>query len=276
MTASPISLRRQPRSVIRKVSLDEIVIDLRVQRAEGIDQRRVAAMAATFDPDAMGVLILSQRDDGSLVCIDGMHRRSAALQAGFKKPVDARVFTGLTMADEAALFLLYNTKKDPSAISRFKARVMKGEEDAVALDGILHKLGWKISTAGEQGNLAAIEALEAVYRNGAGSVPEGAHPDLAERTLTVTTGAWGYDPTGANAILLRGVGQLLGRFGDAVDVAKIVRELQGTQPRALVGRAKTLKDAQGGTSAAALAKILVSLHNNRRRTNLLPEWVWVR
>jgi hypothetical protein len=52
--------------------------------------------------------------------------------------------------------------------------------------------------------------------------------------------------------------------------------LADTRPGVLIGRSKALRDLQGGTIAAAMAKTLVGLYNKRRRTNLLPEWVWVR
>ena len=277
MTASPLDLRRQPRSVIRKVSLDEIVIDLRVQRAEGLDHRRVNTMASNFDPDALGVLILSQRADGTLVCLDGMHRRAGALQAGWKKPVDARVFAGLTMPEEAALFLLYNDKKDPSAISRFKARVLSGDEVAVDINRILQSFGWTVGTETKNpGNLAAVEALEKVYRSGSGALSDGTYPSLTEWVVSVITEAWGRDPIAAHGAILGGLAQLCARYSTAIDTRKLVHELQATQPRALVGKAKTWRDIQGGTVPAAVAKILVGLHNNRRRANLLPEWVWVR
>lgn len=271
-----LNLSQAARSAIRKVSLDQIVIDPRVQRVEGIDQRRVNKMAENFDPDALGLLILSERPDGTLACLDGMHRRAAALQAGWKKPVDARMFSGLTVAQEAGLFLLYNDKKDPSAVSKFQARVLTGDEVAVDINDITRRLGWTVRIAAEPGSLAAVDALERVYRTGAGTLTDGAYPAVTERTLSTITEAWGHDAIAVQNPILQGVAQLYGRYGNAVDTPKLVREMQDTQPRVLVGRAKTLKDVQGGTVPAALAKILVSLHNNRRRTNLLPDWVWVR
>jgi hypothetical protein len=264
------------RSTIRTVALDDITIDPRVQRAEGVDQRRINRMIDGFDPDALGVLILSLRADGTLVCLDGMHRRALAMQAGWKKPVDARVFTGLRLDEEAALFLLYNDKKDPSAISRFKARVLACDEVAVDINNIVTEQGWTVRQAADVGTITAVDALEAVYRTGAGSLTDGAYPVLTERTIATITDTWGHEPIAVHQTVLKGVAQLYGRYGSAVDTPKLVREMQDTQPRVLIGRAKTLKDVQGGTVPAALAKILVSLHNNRRRSNLLPEWVWVR
>lgn len=264
------------RSAIHKVPLDAITVDPRVQRQEGLDQRRVNKMAANFNPDALGLLILSERPDGTLICLDGMHRRAAAQQVGWKQPVDARVFKGISIAEEAGLFLLFNTKKDPSAISRFKARVLTGDGVAVDINNIARRRGWTIMQSADPGNLAAVDALEQVYRTGAGTLSDGTYPGITERTLATITEAWGRDPLGVQQSTLKGVAQLYGRYGNAVDTPKLIRELQDTQPRVLVGRAKTLKDVQGGTVPAALAKILVSLHNNRRRSNLLPEWVWVR
>jgi len=264
------------RSSIRSVALDKIVTDPRVQRQEGVDKRRVNKMAAQFDPDALGVLILSQRADGTLVCLDGDHRRAAARQAGWAQPVEARIFTGLSIAEEAALFLLYNDKKDPSAISRFGARVLAGDDVAIDISDIARRLGWKITQAADPGSLAAVDALERVYRTGAGTLTAGAYPAVTARTLATITEAWGHEAIAVQGPILSGVAQVYGRYGNAVDTSKLVREMQDTQPRVLVGRAKTLKDVQGGTVPAALAKILVGLHNSRRRTNLLPEWVWTR
>lgn len=260
----------------RQVPVDAITIDPTVQRKEGADQRRVNKIAANFNPDALGVMVLSERKDGSLVCLDGMHRLTAAKQAGYRAPLDAIVHTGLSIAQEASLFLLYNDKKDPSAISRFHARILAGDPVAVDMDRIIREHGWKVRQAGEPGNLSAIEKAESVYRNGSGTLPDGAHPEHLSNVLTIITAAWEHDPKSVNLSILAGVSQLLGRFGKSVDFKKLIDEMSGTRPTVLIGKARSLADVQGGTVPAAVAKILVSMHNNRRRTNLLPEWVWVR
>lgn len=260
----------------KAIPLDHLVIDPKVQRHEGVDQRRVNKMAATFDPNALGTLIVSERKDGSLVCLDGAHRRAAGQQAGYTEPVDCTVFAGLTVPDEAALFLLYNSKKDPSAVSRFKARVVAGDDVACDINDIIDRHGWKIGLASDIGQIAAVERLESVYRNGAKTVAEGAHPELVDRTLEILTEAWEYDHQSVDGTMLAAVGQILGRFDTAVDSKILIGKLQKTRPGVLIGRARALRDAQGGTVAAALAKVITSEYNNRRRSNPLPEWTWVR
>lgn len=264
-------------SNLRQVRLEDISVDPRVQRKEGEDGRRVDAMASAFDPDALGVLILSERRDGSLVVLDGMHRRAAALLAGYGKPVNAIVFTGLSLAEEASLFLLYNNKKDPSAISRFAARVAAGDEVAIGIEACILSQGWRVSVEKTQpGVLSAITAAERVFRTGSGTLPRGMHHDVLNQTLHLITESWGYEPAGTQSPILDGVGQLYGRLGASIDTPSLAMKLQKETPRGLIGKARTLKDVQGGTTPAAMARTIVGIYNNRRRTNHLPEWVWTR
>lgn len=259
----------------RTVLLDDITVDPKVQRDEGLDQRRVSKMSANFNPDALGVLIISQRRGGTLVCLDGAHRSAAARQAGWTKAMDAIVYTGLTLAEEASLFLLYNDKKDPSAISRFKARVIAEDPVAVDIDRIIKAHGWRVSAEKTlAGTLAAIDKAEGVYRHAGGTLPVGEHPEVLEGVLTIVTAAWEHDPKATHGTVLLGTAQLIGRFGKAADFKKLIDEMQRTRPGVLMGKARVLADLQGGTVSAGFAKILVGLHNNRRRTHLLPEWVW--
>lgn len=276
-TAAVTPLVVARRNMRRTVALDEVTVDPKVQRDEGLDQRRVNDMASRFNRNALGVLILSQRRDGTLVCLDGMHRTAAARQAGHMLPMEAIVYTGLSVAEEASLFLLYNDKKDPSAISRFKARVIAEDPIAADIARIIAAHGWTVGTSkAEAGIFAAIDKAEAVYRNAGKTLPEGRHPEVLDSVLTILTSAWEYDPKSTHGALVVGVAQLVGRFGKAIDYKKLIDEMQGTRPGVLMGRARNLADIQGGTVSAAVAKILVGLHNNRRRVNLLPEWVWIR
>lgn len=257
------------KSALKKFSPDHLRIatDVGTQRVEGVDNNRVAKMAADFRPHLLGTLTASERANGSLVVIDGAHRLTTCRKVGYSKPVNVEVFTGLTIAEEAALFLGRNTAKMPSAISKFVARVTEGDEDAVAMNKIITKHGWRVDVDNQDGVLAAVTAFERVYRTGA---------DVADATLSIITEAWEHDRKSSDLAIVLGVGQLIDRWGDKVDRTKLVHEMQQTRPAVLIGKARTLRDVQGGSIGAALAKVLVGLHNNRKRTNLLPDWVWTR
>jgi len=266
------------KSTIKKLSLDLLTIPTEVgtQRVEGVDQRRVARMAADFQPYLLGTITASERPDGTIVVLDGAHRVTLCRSVGHKMPLTVELFNGATLAEEAGLFLGRNNAKMPSAISKFHARVLAGDPVANAVSAIVTGHGWDISVEPRPGKLAAIDAMERVYRNGGGVVPEGEHPELAERVIELLTTAWEWDRKSVDAALLLAVAQLIGRFSAEIDTKKLITEMQATRPGVLVGKAKTLRDVQGGTVPAALAKILTSMHNSKRRTNLLPEWVWVR
>lgn len=260
----------------KSVSLDDLTIDPLVQRREGVDIRRVDKMAERFNPLALGTITVWQRDDGRLVVLDGMHRAAAARQSGYGGLIDAIVIDGITIADAAELFLLLNNTKTPSAITKFLVRVVSGEKDAMAMSDIIEAHGWRVRPASGPGNLTAVTAFERVFRNAGGAMAEGQHPEILDRTLDIVTAAWEHDQGAVDAHMLLAVAQLLGRFGPSIDTKKLVAEMQDTRPGVLIGRAKVLRDAQGGIVPAALAKILAGLHNKKRRTNLLPEWVWIR
>lgn len=257
------------------ISLDAISYDPRVQRREGIDERRASTIAAEWNPGAAGVLNISKRPDGCMVIVDGAHRWKAGQILGIKEML-AIVHEGLSIQQEAALFLLLNTFKAPSAISRFLAQVVKGEKAALEIARLIESHGWRIQTSADPGCITAVSALEAIYTSASGVLASGEHPDVLDWVLEVTTAAWEHDPTSVNNAVLRGLAQMRGRYGKAIQTNKLVRDLQKTRPLVLVGKAKIIKDGQGGTIAAAMGKVLTGVHNNRLRTEQLPEWVWTR
>jgi hypothetical protein len=254
----------------KSVSLDAVIVDQRVQRTEGPDQRRVDKMASMFNPDALGVLILSEREDGTLVCLDGMHRCLSARKAGHTALMEAKVFTGLTLAEEASLFLLYNDKKDPSAVSKFNTRVVAEDPVAQDIDRIIRSHGWRVATSTHPGCINAINKAEDVYRTGAGSVANGVHPEILDRVLSIITAAWGHDQHGVHQAILAGMGQVIGRFGTKVDSDKMIAEIRGTRPETIIGSARSMAGVQRTSVSAALARDLARMHDNRRRKNLLP------
>ena len=259
-----------------KIGVADLVTDPRVQRVEGVNEKRVAQMASKFNPRALGTITLWHRDDNSLAIIDGAHRSATAKSVGYTAKILATVHTGLTVEQAAELFLLLNEFKSPSAISRFLVRTVMREKTAVQINEVVEAHGWRIRGGAGTGSVGAVTALERVYRNGAGSMPVGENRHLLDQVLEVLTAAWEHEPAAASEHHLLAVAQLYGRFGAGIDTKKLVTEMSHTRPDVLLGRAKSLRDIQGGTVGSAMAKILAGLHNKGRRSNLLPEWVWIR
>ena len=258
------------------VNLNSLSIDPRVQRKEGVQVARAQKMADSFDPHALGALTISKRSNGQMVILDGAHRSEACRLAGYGKPLHALVYTGLTLQQEAAMFSLLNTFQAPSFVSRMLAKVVAGDPASTQIVDTIKKHGWTIGFSSEDGSFAAVAAAERVYKNAVGALPTGPYPEVLDRAIAVLTGAWRHDRESAHQMILLGLGQLFGRFGDAVDAASLSAKLSQERPNTLIGNARVLQSVQGGTTTAAMAKVIVGIYNKKRRTHLLPEWVWTR
>jgi len=245
------------------------------QRVEGSSEKRIAEIAQAWDPAKVGTISVSRRADGTMFVMDGAHRVGAAKELGIPT-LPAIVYNGLTREEEADLFNGLNTFKQPSAVSRFLARVDAGSQNEGVIKRIVEKYGWRIAAQSTDGVIRAVDALERIFRDAAGTLPKDAYPNTLDWVLNVVTTAWGHDVDAVNANLLLGLGQLYGRFGTDVDVKKLTHELSQVRPLVVVGQGRALQDALGGTVPSAIARFMVGRHNSRRRTNLLPEWVWTR
>ena len=245
------------------------------QRIEGVSEARARKMAANFDLAKAGVITVSKRPDGSMFVADGAHRSTAARMAGVEF-LPALVHTGLDHEAEAALFYSLNDFKAPSPVSKFLARVDKGDRDAVLINHIVRDHGWKIASGSDNGIVSAVTALEDIYRRGCGPLKPGEHPGIVDWTFDVITDAWGHDRDASMGAILKGVALLTARFGAGVDSTKLVSEMQQIRPKQLIGQAHGWKDYHNGNLHNGVAAYLVGLHNKRRRKDVLPEWVWTR
>jgi len=254
---------------IISISLDRPKVDHTVQRA-AIDWVRVNRLAAIFNPNALGAITASLRPDGSLIILDGMHRWEAAKAVGYQGKVTCIQYEGLDLADEAALFLNLNNTKQVGAVDKFRVRVIAEDKAAMEMNEILIRHGWKVAVSSYEWRMSAISTFEKVY-NGAGvRVSDG--NVLADNTLHVITAAWAGQSNSAHAVILFSLGKFLGWYGTEVDTDKVIRELTAFRPMNFVADVKATGDVQHCDLSNAGARILVNLHNKKRRTHLLAPW----
>jgi uncharacterized protein DUF6551 len=247
-----------------KITPAQCSIDLRVQRQE--DPVRINTMAEDFEPLAIGVVTVSCRADESMILLDGQTRMGALrLLGGANDRVDAVLYTGLTLEQEAAMFKKLNNTKKLSELERFAVSVVEGEPEAVAINDMLTKHGF-IAERGHSNSLAAIATLRALFVRDVVST---------ERALIVVSSGWGARREAVQRDILRGTGNLLHRYGDMIIVDQLGERLQkGAQltPNHVIGRARTSSGLRGISVADAVADILVNTYNHNRKTNKLPTW----
>lgn len=265
------------------VKLDELVVDETVQRS--LNTHRVNALVDDFHPEALSVITVSRRDDGTLHVVDGQHRVYATRSYNARKAdspittMEATVYTGLALEDEALLFRVLNNTKRVGNYDRFKVRLVEGDLAAVSLDKALKTYGWHVSPnklRDGRGGFQAVAALEWVYRGADLTEPpepgKPGHVDVVRSLLNIITTAWGHDVDAVREDIVKGLGKFLVRYGDRIDLAKLVQELSKTTPLRLHVDGQQLRGIRSMTAADSIADILTRLYNKKRTVHRLPEW----
>lgn len=223
-----------------------------------------------FDPDRLGVPTVSKRKDGTHIWLDGQNRGALIRAAGWgNQKIQCRVFHGLTVEEEAQLFLGLNDNRQVMPVYKFLARVTSGEQHAVAINAMVVAAGWRISDSNSGKAITAVRALESVYR---------ATPDRLGRALVPTlrcaTEAWGYKAEAVSGSVIQGIGAVFVRFGEQIDLPSLVKKLSEFPNGAsgLLGNARGIRQFQGGTVANCVAQTVVTAYNTRRRSGALPDW----
>lgn len=249
---------------LRPLAVSELIVDPDVQRS--LDNARVSKIADALSLDALGTVTVSHRKNGTYHIIDGQHRVAAVrLAGGENDKVMCRVFDGLTLAEEAEMFRLLNNTAKPQAIDLFRVRVVEGDPAALEIVAILREHGWKIAQQTHGGAIAAVAAMERIYRR---------DPNALSRAVSTVARAWGHDTPANDGRLIEGIGLVYARYGAAVDVSDVVPRLASFAggPGAFLGKAKGLSQLIGCQQPQAVAEILVEVYNRSRRTRALQPW----
>lgn len=256
---------------IVELSPKEFMIDLKVQRE--VNELRVIEMAKNFQPQSLGLLTASKREDGHIYCLDGAHRIAAARKARWNGLLATRLFTGLTLAEEAGLFLTTNNTRSVQAIDKFKVRITMGDPSAVNINTILKNFDLHVDWANNESKniISAIATVEKIYY-GAGVLPYRDHPDLVYKVFRTLTDAYGLDSgrTTWGKAMIEGMGIFWASFGSRINRERLVEALQGNPPRAIVAQAQMLRDAKGGTIGENAAEVIHKHYNHRNRAGKLP------
>jgi hypothetical protein len=243
------------------VLASKLTVDPRYQRP--VFPAKVKKIQDGFDPDAFGVLYVSERADGSLVILDGQQRHAAVMgMPGWENDyLPAIVYTGLTVRQEAALFTLYNgirTKPRPSDM--YRAALVAGDPSVKAINVIVTDLGLVIGDGPGKTRVQSIASVRRIYDNVGG--------DVLRRVMTVATRAWAPGTREAlSADILVSLATVVARHDPNDD--RLVKVLMRAEPYDIIQKARVTLATFGkvGTGNAPMAGIIggiiVRLYNNR-------------
>jgi hypothetical protein len=200
---APIITEEGETAKYRVLPVADLVIGSSYQRL--VNEAHVKGIARNFNLLAFGSIIVSEREDGELVVIDGQHRVLAVKSLHWDEQgrrVPALVVKGLSEEAEANLFVGLNTARALRPFDIYKARLIAGDVVALALEDTAKRHGLSITvTADPKGRPDRTAAVAILYQaEGAGTL---------DRILTILERAWGEQPYSRSGAMIRALHVML-------------------------------------------------------------------
>jgi len=250
LAEEPVPINRQ-RWKIELVRVADLRIDPTYHDPARFNMSRARNMADKLDREALGVITVSHRPDGSLVIIDGNHRVAACRIAG-EEYIIAKVFYGLTREEEAILFRRLSDAVRLTSYALWLAALQGKDPDAVAIFLICEHHGVSIvggaAATTFPGRTRAVSMVNKIYNAG-----------LLDQTLTVCREAWPEDLHSLDAIPLAGVSSFIWGYErhPRFSTKRLIAKLGEESASALIRRAKdysALGSSYGLTSSTGGSK----------------------
>lgn len=257
-----------------ELTVASLIIDHRIQRSV-LDTSRVVQIVKNFNPDALDRISVSRRENGDQVILDGWHRFEAVRRITEGKGfIPARVFEGLTLQEEARLFLQLNFKNPPKYFDAWKVRLVEGEPMVVSITETLKSFGWEIDMRAGNGKINGIRAIERIQRL---SDELKSEPGLVHATILVITRAWGRQTAAGQGSMFEGLGRFLAEYGPRLDLARLIDKLKlyPGGPETFLRQARNLASIRQMRTPMAVADQLTELYNKDFKIggrSALPVW----
>jgi hypothetical protein len=239
--------------------IDLINIDPDYQR--NLRHDLVERIRADWDIVKAGPILVSQRKDGTLWCVDGQHRMMGAQLAG-EEEIFAHVVHGLNKEEEAALRLARNERRSDNQFEKFRTRLVMNDPKAHRIVEICHQFQTEVNTAANvHHGINAISALEVLYDIDRGST--------LIKVLKTITDAYGEDSLFGRTVgvaMLKSIAWFLDRHVDTREVKyqDFVERLSAVDADDIDRKARTHKAALGGALWVNYYRAMVEIWNYRR------------
>lgn len=259
------------RSEVKMVSAAEMEIDTHLQR-DHLDERKVDRIVRDYNPDALGIITVSQRNRVTKIILDGWHRQVATLRKfDGGGELLTRVFTGLSPKEEAILFLLLNSGNQPNLLDKYRINLVAEDPTAVGIDNIVKQFGLVVGPPGK-GNIQCVGALRKVYTM---SLKGEYDPNLLDLALRAATSAWGSDSQGLQAVMVEGIALFLAKHGEKLDYQRVITRLRDFTggPGGLHNKARANAANRGMRLPHSVADLLTDQYNRGLGSRKLPVWV---
>lgn len=237
----------------------ELKIDPLYQR--NLDDRRVARMAKAYNPNLVNPPKVSFRD-GKFWVFDGQHTIAMWNSVKGDKPMECRVFFGMTWLDEMELFVEQNgIDADPTTNDKLRASFNGGNPEVmdmvVAADEAGVLVDFKNSRA--PGRCVATSTLFKSYKL--------MHREDFVEMLGVIRAAWPDDKDALSNQIILGLRRFYLTYKGRFRRNDLLKVLKGYTPNAII------REGKGAIGAKDLvyARIILRFYNKNRTSRRLED-----
>lgn len=234
------------------------------QENRPLDMAKVARIVARFNDHAFGTPILSYREHGNrgprgeaYALVSGQHRFEVARQLGLTR-VYCEVVYGLTLADEAQLWLDEANRKQQPGLAKFHLERQANDATAVAIWNAANNNGFIVARHNGDKTSRSIRCISAmVTAHNRGNLGE---------TLRVLAEAFDHDSRGSAGDVVNGLSALL-KFRPDLDRKRLAKKLSAFGPAVLLNRYRGAIEAYGENSILTMANVILGIYNHQLRSD---------
>jgi hypothetical protein len=216
--------------IARNLDTAKINIDSAYQRL--VVKSQVNWIVKHYDEVAFGRLLVAERGDGTLWCVDGQQRLNAA-QILDMPIVPCLTFQSKGRQNEALVFKQINAdRRGVKPMEVFKALLEAREPEAVAIQAVSEECGYKIAqqstTETTWAILRSISKVRGIYKRG-GS-------ELLRQTLSYISELWAGDTQATHNIVLGGVSFFLQKANNCEEYQheRMTKKLKAQGPMTVI------------------------------------------
>lgn len=228
--------------------------------------KKIKQIRDHFQPESLGVFIVSHRTDDTEVMLDGQHRQAAAVEVGYFVHW-CQIYEGLTQAQEAAIFVGCNTQRFvPSPFYRFRAQKVAAVAGAADIERICAEMGAPISNSHGKG-ITAVTAVQKIFE-------KGGEPYLRQ-VIGLTQEIWGGDLHVYDGYVLQALDLFLSAYGshENFTVDKFIEKMKRQTLSDFLADANGFSRLYGGRTPINLARAFLRAYNWRIQVNKLPDLI---
>lgn len=236
--------------------------------ARPLNTRRKNKLVSEWDAQAVGILLLSLRNNGLFAVIDGQHRMEAASTLGLKA-LDAYVYIDLSLQDEARLYRKFGDYLRQTARDRYIAALAEGQPEIVAINRILATRGLHVTPGGGQVQ-NGVQAIESVLY-----VAQKFGPTILRSTIDLIHDAFGGEPRAYVGNSIKGTAHFLARFRESASFkrARLIDRMRRIGLDGVEQKGMHVYALDKGDHGTAWGKGLLAIHDSGLQPeNKLGEW----